>query len=260
MPSGYSVPALGKEPFSCPHCGAHAHQTWYWAGVDPCGKDTKPWVPDRNILEEMEQANHNPETKENLLSFFRKRLSKKPFTDKSEQWQTYLRLHNISLSCCFSCDQFAIWLYDSLLFPETHLEIALNEDTPVSVLPYLEEARNVYPSSARCAAAMLRLAMQQLCIELGEKGKNINDDIGSLVKKGLDARITKALDIVRIVGNGAVHPGEINFSDNDETVLELFKLIDVIITAMISQPKKIDALFEKLPEGPREATKKRDSE
>ncbi|AKI00411.1 protein of unknown function (DUF4145) [Hoeflea sp. IMCC20628] len=140
------------------------------------------------------------------------------------------------------------------------MEIGFNEDCPDSVLPFLEEARNVYPKSARCAAAMLRLAMQQLCIELGEKGKNINDDIGSLVKKGLDPRITKALDIVRIVGNGAVHPGEINFADNDETVLELFKLIDVITTAMISQPKKIDELFEKLPEGPREAVKKRDGE
>jgi len=106
---------------------------------------------------------------------------------------------------------------------------------------------------------MLRLALQKLCIELGEKGKNINDDIASLVKKGLDARIAKALDIVRIVGNSAVHPGEIDFTDKDETVLELFKLIDVITTAMISQPKKIEELFGKLPAGSREAVKKRDA-
>ena len=53
-------------------------------------------------------------------------------------------------------------------------------------------------------------------VHLELKGKNIDDDIGALVKRGLDARIQKALDVVRVVGNNAVHPGQIDLRDDNE--------------------------------------------
>ncbi|WP_424033423.1 DUF4145 domain-containing protein [Methylocella sp.] len=49
--------------------------------------------------------------------------------------------------------------------------------------------------------------MQKLCVELGEKGKNIDDDIANLVKKGLSPELQQALDILRVIGNEAVHHG-----------------------------------------------------
>ncbi len=255
-----SIPALGKESFSCPNCKAFAHQTWYNAGALQCEKENPPWIPADNAVEIIEKGADKNFDQANLIAYIRKRLTKRPFFDKNDKWNTHRPLHNISYSECFSCGEFSVWLYDRLIYPSTELDIEIHPDAPDSVRPFLEEARNVFARSPRAAAAMLRLALQKLCIELGGLGKNINEDIGSLVKKGLDAKIVKALDVVRIVGNNAVHPGEISFDDDGETVLKLFKLIDFTITAMISQPREIEELFGQLPDGAREAIERRDKQ
>lgn len=88
-------------------------------------------------------------------------------------------------------------------------------------------------------------------------GKKINDDIGALVETGLPLKIQQALDIVRVVGNNAVHPGEIDLRDDNESALKLFRLVNMIVEALITQPKEVDALFDKLPEGAKNAIKER---
>ena len=65
-------------------------------------------------------------------------------------------------------------------------------------------------------------------IELGGKGGNLNQDIKDLVKGGLSAKIQKALDICRVVGNNAVHPGKIDLNDNPKIALNLFEMINVV--------------------------------
>ena len=105
---------------------------------------------------------------------------------------------------------------------------------------------------------MLRLSIQKLCKELGESGKNINNDIANLVLKGLPSQIQQALDIIRVIGNNAVHPGELNPEDVAEVAFSLFELTNQIVEEMISKPKKLEALFNRLPEGARDAIKRRD--
>jgi hypothetical protein len=122
-----------------------------------------------------------------------------------------------------------------------------HKDMPASVREDYEEAQDVFPYSARSAAALLRLALQKLCKELGEKGKNINADIGSLVKKGLSEHIQQALDIMRVVGNEAVHPGVINIRDNPEIAMELFSLINEIVEDQIAMKQRIKARYDSLP-------------
>ena len=105
---------------------------------------------------------------------------------------------------------------------------------------------------------MLRLAIQKLCIDLGEKGKDLNEGIGNLVKKGLPSLVQKSLDAVRVIGNEAVHPGTLDLKDDRDTATTLFKLVNIIAEQMISNQKHVDEIYSKLPEGKRQAIEERD--
>jgi hypothetical protein len=94
---------------------------------------------------------------------------------------------------------------------------------------------------------VLRLAIQKLCAILGGAGKNINEDIASLVRKGLPVQVQQALDAVRVIGNEAVHPGQVEVSDNPEIAATLFRLVNFIAEKMISEPTAIEQLYGSLP-------------
>ncbi|KYG27120.1 DUF4145 domain-containing protein [Bacillus gaemokensis] len=96
-------------------------------------------------------------------------------------------------------------------------------------------------------------------VELGEKGNNINDDIASLVKKGLPVEVQQVLDTLRVIGNNAVHLGELDLSADVETAVAIFELINFIIEEQISKKMKIASLFEKLPAGAKAAIERRDA-
>jgi hypothetical protein len=132
-------------------------------------------------------------------------------------------------------------------------------DTPASIIEEYQEARSIFARSPRAAVALLRLAIQKLMAELGEKGENINNDIKSLVAKGLPVQVQQAFDYCRVVGNNAVHPGEINLNDTPEMGQHLFNMFNFLIEDRITRPKHIASLYEKLPEAAREAVEKRDA-
>src|SRR6476620_4990171 len=95
--------------------------------------------------------------------------------------------------------------------PRPHIEM------PEDVKTDYEEARRILGQSPRGACALLRLCVQKLCKDLGEKGKDINEDIKSLVQKGLPEEVQEAMDSLRVMGNNAVHPGEMDLKDDTET-------------------------------------------
>jgi|SRR5271157_2891278 len=168
-------------------------------------------------------------------------------------------LRNVAVSICDRCSQEAAWYNRQLVHPrETPMEPA-SEDMPPVVAADYEEARRVFAASARSSAALLRLAVQKLCIELGQPGKNLNDDIGSLVKLGLPDRAQKALDIVRVIGNNQVHPGTIDVRDDSGIATTLFGLVNLIVETLITTPKKIDPVFNALPDGAKKQIAQRDS-
>src|SRR5687767_844764 len=86
---------------------------------------------------------------------------------------------------CQHCDKSTIWVEKTMYYPDNGNAPFPNPEMPESVKKLYMEASAVHMKSPRGAAALLRLGIQVLCKELGESGKNINDDIASLVKKGL---------------------------------------------------------------------------
>jgi hypothetical protein len=178
---------------------------------------------------------------------------------RSEASRGYWDVGNLHLSECFACDEISVWLYDRVIFPATSGAPAPNPDLPGSVADDYKEAGTILFLSPRGAAALLRLAIQKLCVELGEKGKNIDDDIASLVQKGLSPVVQQALDAVRVIGNEAVHPGTLDLKDDTETATKLFDLVNIIVEQMISNPKRVQELYAKLPERKRKAIEQRDS-
>ena len=164
---------------------------------------------------------------------------------------------DLSVTVCSRCGKYAVWHDVTMIYPISSNAPLPSEDMPEDIKSDFGEARNIVSSSPRAACALLRLALQNLMPHLEEKGKNINDDIGSLVKKGLPEKIQKALDSVRVIGNHAVHPGEIDLKDDMDTAISLFGLLNMIVEVMISQPKKVDEIFKKIPEGAKKAIKER---
>lgn len=133
------------------------------------------------------------------------------------------------------------------------------EGMPEVVKVTFVEAGNILDVSPKGAAALLRLALQQLLIHLGEKGENINHDIGELVKKGISPTVQQALDSLRVIGNNAVHPGQIDFNDNINTAKELFDLLNFIVEITITKKRQIETIYNRLPSSYRNGIQDRDS-
>jgi len=137
---------------------------------------------------------------------------------------------------------------------------AAHHDLPEPCIAEYQEARDIVARSPRAAAALIRLALHRLMAALGERGNTINDDIASLVAKGLPLEVQQSLDFCRVVGNNAVHPGEIELNDTPEIAHSLFGMLNFIVEDRISRPKRIAELYAKLPSGARAAIEKRDAD
>jgi len=216
-------PEYSKGKFHCPHCGVFAKQ--YWAHI---------------------------EAKEIWSSGFIN-VSVSSFSESlGREW---------TISKCEYCGKKIIWLDSEIIYPKKIVTDLPNDDLSEDIKKDYFEAAKIFTDSPRASAALLRLALQKLCKQLGEKGDNINEDIKNLVKnKGLNPQIQKLLDILRITGNNAVHPGKINIEEKPELVLRLFQLINFIVEKMVTELKEIEGFYEELPEDAKEQIKKRDSQ
>ena len=164
-------------------------------------------------------------------------------------------LINVVASLCHSCDGFALWVKDEIVYPKKDSAIIAHEEMPDRIKSDFEEAASIVDRSPRGAAALLRLCIQKIMSDLGATGDDLNKNIASLVKTGLEADIQKALDVLRVIGNNAVHPGQIDLKDDKATAVKLFDLLNLIVERRIATPKKINALFDGLPSGALEEMK-----
>lgn len=167
--------------------------------------------------------------------------------------KSYVIIHR-----CQCCGKKILWIDDEYIYPDIIAEEA-NPDMPESVRRLYEEAGLIYNKSPRAACALLRLAVENLCQELGQVDRDINKNIAALVQDGLSPSIQKALDTVRVVGNKAVHPGQIAIDVDDvNTAKMLMRLLNMIVERMITEPKELEEVYGLLPKSTREAIERRD--
>lgn len=224
-------PEHATGQFHCPHCGVYAKQRWsHLSAVGDA--HTTYW-------------GHGP--------------VKDPSSIQGRTLQTGTLSDAWTISFCEHCGDAIIWFDKKIIYPKKITADSPNQDLSEEIKKDYREAANVLADSPRSAAAILRLAVQKLCKQLGEKGENINDDIAALVKKGLNPTIQKSLDVLRITGNNAVHPGELDLTEDLDRATKLFGLLNFISEKMLTEPKEIDSFYDGLPQEAKKAVEKRDN-
>lgn len=237
----------GNAKFKCPHCNIVALQDWINAehlGKKLINFNSHIYLEYRNSIEDYQQ--------DAIKSFLGYSI---PLISENIK---FIIPTELTISRCQSCNKIALWIDKKIIFPKAIIVDNPNSDMNQDIQDLYNEASLILMDSPKGSTALLRLALQKLLEQIGEKG-NINDSIANLVKKGLSIKIQQALDILRVVGNNAVHPGEINLDDNKDIAIKLFHIINIIAKELISTPKEIENIYNTLiPDGAKESIKKRD--
>lgn len=268
--SKHIPPTLGAQSFNCPRCGAFAHQDWYRVSVRKTDK-VHPYGPHvlENIdkrLYDIKSANYSGEHNGEIerLNNLRNRvvliLEDDLFVSNIDHNNYVYDVENLFGSLCLSCKRISLWLRDRLLFPTDSEAPPVNRDLPEAVKSLYSQAGQIASISPPAAAALLRVCVEKIVMDLGGDPKlKLNDNIGQLFKDGkLPASVKQACDLVRLYGNEAAHTGEILLNDTTADVQALFGLINYIGQNQYTEPKALKAFYGQLPEGKRLAIEKRD--
>jgi hypothetical protein len=239
---------FGAEKSICPHCGVVSQQNWF---MEHWASEVAVEILDNYYY------NYRKGIRDYAQEYIEKFLvgGKKVMLNELDKFIP----SRFAVSTCISCSDIALWIDEEIVFPRKMQIDEPNDDLNDEIKAIYSEAAQILLQSPKGAAALLRLALQRLLLQLGKEGKNINNDIKSLVSEGLSPTIQQALDIMRVVGNNAVHPGQIDFEDNKNVALQLFKILNLIAYEMITKPNEMAKLYEDIiPEETKEHIRQRD--
>ena len=165
---------------------------------------------------------------------------------------------NMSVGICDRCKDITVWKDELMIDPLGGSAPNPDPDMPDYIKKDYEEARSVVSLSPRAACGLLRLCIENICNEK-IKGGTLNDKIGKLVKQGLNVQIKHALDVVRVIGNEAIHHSTMDLRDDIVTATTMFEIVNYISNWAYTQNKVIDSIYDKLPENQTKAIHQRDS-
>lgn len=261
MASAASSPTTSLEAFVCPHCHVYAHQRWAWLWLDIF--NGAPDAPSKmsggggTVSPKSSSSAVNVQSIKDLTAIVADRDRVKVVKGGASK-SVGERLDNVYTSVCAHCQQPSLWVSRVVVWPPSSSAPAPATDMPEALRNDYLEAAGIAGRSPRGAAALLRLVIQKLCGELlGNDAANLNSAIQKLVEQGLPLELQEALDIVRVVGNEAVHPGQMDISDDPQIVDRLFELVNLVVEQTITRRKTIAAMMAKLPSGARDSINSR---
>ncbi len=241
-------PKYKSANFQCPHCQVASQQTWF--DVDNASEAAN------KILNHVfyDYRTHIQGYEQETIAAFIQKVEVANNSHISE-----FVPNSFSVATCSICGEISIWVNKEVVYPKQSSVAPPNEDMEQEIQDLYKEASTIVVDSPKGATALLRLALQLLLKQLGKSGKNINNDIKELVSEGLSPKIQQALDLLRVVGNNAVHPGQIDLEDGRDIALKLFHVLNFIANEMITKPKELDLLYDNVvPEETKKHINERD--
>jgi hypothetical protein len=151
------------------------------------------------------------------------------------------------MSLCGHCGERMLWVGNRIVWPRVGAVEPPNPDLSEQVKRNYLEASAILDISPRGAAGLLRVCIEELCGDLEAKGEKLDHKIADLVARGLPVQVQQALDVVRVIGNEAVHPGQMDLRDDRVTAASLFQWVNYIAERMISEPNRLKEAFDSLP-------------
>jgi len=241
-------PKYKSNHFQCPHCQVSSQQTWF--DVDSASDAAN------NILNHVfyDYRTQIQDYQQKAIQSFMQLVK-----DANKRHMHEFVPESFSVATCSSCNNISLWVNQEIVYPKKTNIAPPNEDMEDKIKELYIEASLIVIDSPKGATALLRLALQLLLKQLGKSGKNINNDIKELVSDGLSPKIQQALDLLRVIGNNAVHPGQINLDDDSTIAFKLFHILNFIVDEMITKPKELELLYSDIiPEETKEHINQRD--
>ncbi len=169
---------FGAISFECPHCRTVAQHSWF--GQDVAFRALFA------ILQHMyfNYRRHIKDYQQEAIAGFLSELN-----NKLPREVESLISASFAVAVCEACDDPSLWINRQLVYPITTNIDPPNKDLNEEIRGLYAEAASICAASPKGAAALLRLALQKLMVQLGKDGKNINTNIKELVADGLSPKI-----------------------------------------------------------------------
>jgi hypothetical protein len=155
---------------------------------------------------------------------------------------------DIMRSNCTSCRRHSYWAWEQLVAPAVPLGPPPNTDLTGELLEMYTEAREIAGRSPRAAAALLRMLVEHLVMDLdteGHEAERLSLKIIRLHEAGhIDDGTRDALMAVKVAGDDALHSGQIDpNAENQAAIVEiLFEVVNHIVASTRTLHRKVAEL------------------
>ena len=100
-----------------------------------------------------------------------------------------------------------------------------------------EQAATILNKSPRAAAALIRVCIQKMIPLLKNTGKNLDENISSLVGKGLEVEIGQAMDVLQVIRKNPVQENHIDLRAETAMATMMFEsLKEILERRMLKNP------------------------
>lgn len=226
------TPKYQSENFLCPHCNIASQQKWFDVN---CASEAANNIV-KNVFYNY-RGRIDPYDQQGISKFINE------VEVANNKLMPGFVPRGFSMATCSNCGEVTLWINQEIVYPKKSPVAPPNIDMEPEIQDLYLEASTIVTDSPKGATALLRLALQLLLRQLGKSGGNINNDIKELVADGLSPKIQQALDLLRVVGNNAVHPGQIDLNDGLDIAIKLFQILNFIADEMLSKPKELERLY-----------------